>query len=84
MDDVEASLKDLGCVADALRLVIEIERSEINQVFGGAVAATDSAFVRNLRAFQTAETNHINYISDQIQKFEPALAAECRDLGAIV
>jgi hypothetical protein len=82
MSDVEASLQDLDSVADALRLVIQIEASEINQVFGGAVAATDSAFVRNLQVFHTAEAGHITYICDEIPKFEPDLATECRELRA--
>ena len=82
MDEIEASLEDLDCVADALRLVIQLESSEINHVFRGAVAATDSGFVRTLRAFQTAEAKHIAYVSDQIPKFEPNLAGECRNLRA--
>jgi rubrerythrin len=82
MDDVEASLEDLDCAADAFRMVIQLEGSEINQVFRGAVAATDSEFVRTVRAFEAAEAKHIAYISDQIPKFEPNLAAECRDLRA--
>jgi rubrerythrin len=82
MDDVEASLETLDSVADALRLVIQLEGSEINHVFRGAVAATDSEFVRTLRAFQTAEATHITYISDQIPRFEPDLAGECGNLRA--
>jgi rubrerythrin len=82
MDELEASAEDLDRLDDALRLVIRIEGSEINPLFQGLVAATDSVFVRNLRAFQTAEATHISYISDQIPKFEPALADECRALEA--
>jgi hypothetical protein len=80
MDDAEASLQDLDSVADALRLVIRIEGSEIGQVFGGIVAATDSGFVRNLRAFQTAGARHISYVCERIPKLEPDLADECRAL----
>jgi hypothetical protein len=46
------------------------------------VAATDSDFVRSLQAFHTAGATHISYISDQIPKFEPGLASECRELSA--
>lgn len=84
MGDAEASLEGLDELAEALRLVIRIEGSEINDVFGGVVAATDSDFVRTLRAFHTAETTHISYISDQIPKFEPGLAEECRELNAML
>lgn len=80
MDEVEASLEDLSSVEDALRLVIQVEGSEINQVFESVVAATDSDFVRSLQAFQSAEETHISYIADRIPEFEPALAGECADL----
>jgi rubrerythrin len=77
MDDVEACVEGLERSTDALHLVIRIEGSEINQVFGGVVAATDSSFVRNLQAFQNAEAKHIEYIARQIPELEPDLADEC-------
>jgi hypothetical protein len=80
MDDIESSLESVGEVADALRLVLWIERSEINKVFGGVVAATDSGFVRKVHTFQTAGAKHITFICDEIPKLEPELAKECRDL----
>jgi hypothetical protein len=78
--DVESSLKSLGSVADALRLVIQIEGSEVNHIFRGIVAASDSEFVRKLDAFQTAGEKHITYICNEIPKLEPQLADECQDL----
>jgi hypothetical protein len=84
MGEAETALEGLDKLADALRLVIRIEGSEINDVFGGVVAATDSDFVRTLRAFHTAGTTHISYISDQIPKFEPGLVDECRELSAML
>ncbi len=80
MDDLEESLDDLDQLVDALRLVIRVEGSEINQVFRGVVSATDSQFVRTLQAFRTAEAKHIAYACDQIPKLEPDLAGECRCL----
>jgi hypothetical protein len=80
MDEAEASAEALERLADALRLVITIEGSEINQVFGGAIAATDSPFVRSLRAFQTAEDRHLSYICDMLPKLDPELASECMRL----
>jgi hypothetical protein len=82
MDGAEASLEDLDDLADALRLVILIEGSEINRVFDSVVSATDSAFVRQFRAFETAGEKHISYISDRIPQFEPNLTDECRELQA--
>jgi hypothetical protein len=80
VDDLEDSLDDLACLDDALRLVIRLEGSEINQVFRGVVSATDSEFVRSLQAFRTAETRHIAYACGQIPKLAPGLAGECGDL----
>jgi rubrerythrin len=80
MDEAEASLEGMDSIEDALRLVIRVEGSEINQVFESVVAATDSDFVRSLQAFQSAEEMHISYIADRIPEFEPALARECADL----
>lgn len=82
MDEVERSLGDLDCVTDALRLVIRLEDSEINQVFEGAVRATDSGFVRYLRPFQEAVEKHLWYICDRIAKIEPGLADQCGGLRA--
>jgi rubrerythrin len=82
MDELEDSLEGRESLADALRLVIQIERSEINHVFQGAVSATDSEFVRALKAFRIASAEHIAYICDRIPKLEPDLAAECRHLRA--
>jgi rubrerythrin len=82
MSELEASIEGRESLADALHLVIQIEGSEINHVFQGAVSATDSEFVRALGAFGTAEAEHIAYISDRIPKLEPELAVECRNLRA--
>jgi rubrerythrin len=82
MGDLEESLDDLDRLADALRLVIRLEGSEINHVFRGAVSATDSEFVRTFRAFRTAEAKHIAYACDRIPMFEPDLAGECSRLRA--
>jgi hypothetical protein len=80
MRNIESSLESIEDVADALRLVIEIESSEVNQVFGSVVAASGSNFVRKLLAFQNAAEDHIAYICDEIPKLEPDLAEECREL----
>jgi rubrerythrin len=82
MDDLEESLENLDRLADALRLVIRVEGSEINHVFRAAVSATDSEFVRTFRAFRTAGARHIAYACELIPKFEPDLAGECRGLRA--
>ena len=80
LGEIESSAKDVDNIADGLRLVIQIEASEINGVFKGVVAATDSRFVRKLQAFQTAGEKHITYICDEIPNLEPQLADECQGL----
>ena len=80
MDALADSLDGLDQLVDALRLVIRLEGSEINHVFRSAISAVDSEFVRTLKAFRTAETEHIAYACDQISKLAPELADECRGL----
>jgi hypothetical protein len=82
MGDAEASLESLPGVPNALRLVIQIEGSEVNHVFKGIVAASGSDFVRKLRAFQSAGEKHISYICEEIPRLGPELAGECRELRA--
>jgi len=80
MDNIESSLESVADVTDALRLVLWIERSEVNKVFRGVVTATDSIFVSKVSAFQTAGARHITFICNEIPKLEPDLARECQDL----
>ena len=82
MDEAESFVDQRESLDDALRLVISVEGSEINDVFEGVVAATDSDFVRQLEAFQTAELKHMRYITDRIAELEPDLAGECAELEA--
>ena len=79
MEEAASSLDSLDGVRVALRLVIQIESSEVNRVFRGVVAATDSDFVRELQAFQQSTSNHLGYICEEIPKLEPDLADECHE-----
>jgi hypothetical protein len=80
IDDIESSLESTNDMADALRLVIQIEGSEVNELFRGVVMATDSPFVKRVSAFQRAGERHISYICEEIPKFEPVLTADCQNL----
>jgi hypothetical protein len=80
MDNIESSLESVVGVTDALRLVLWIERSEINKVFRGVVTATGSTFVRKLSAFQAAGERHITFICEEIPRLDSDLAEECQDL----
>lgn len=77
--DVEASLDSLESVSDALKLVLQVECSEINQVFQSVVGASGGGFIRNVRAFQSATAEHLAYLSHEIAKLEPGLADQCRE-----
>ncbi len=82
MDDAEAAVCRLDNIQAALRLVIQIESSEINDVFSAALAATDAAFVRRLRPFQEAMEAHMAYIADWLPGLSPQLTIACRELRA--
>ena len=80
MEEAESRLESLDSLCEALRLVIQIESSEVNHVYLGIVAATDSNFVRRLNVFREAVLSHIAYICERIPEFEPELAGVCRRL----
>jgi hypothetical protein len=75
-----ASLDKIKTLDDVVRLILEIESSEINCVFLGVVDATDSPFVRNLGPFRRAVRQHISYICQKISALTPSAAAACRKL----
>jgi hypothetical protein len=83
MTEVESGLDQLTDPEEALRLVIEIEGSEINNLFNGVVSATDNEFVRNFQAFQNAEKEHLDFICDEIPKLEIDLADACTELRSL-
>lgn len=82
LDETEASCDEICDVCDALRLVLLLEGSELDRIFAGVVAATDSAFVRSIRAFHEADELHIAFICERIPALEPTLADACRRLLA--
>jgi hypothetical protein len=82
MDEAEAALTSIDSVEEALRLVIQIESSEVNQVFYAALAATDAAFVKKLQPFRKAMEWHMRYITDRITELAPQLMAATRELRA--
>jgi hypothetical protein len=82
MEEAASSLDSLDGVRSALRLVIQIESSEVNRVFRGVVAAANSDFIRKLEAFQQSTSHHLDYICEQIPQLEPDLSGECREMLA--
>ena len=80
METIESSMELIEHVVDGLRLVIDIEGSEVNQVFGSVVAAGGSNFVKNLVVFQVTVEKHIDFICDEIPKLEPDTKEKCEQL----
>jgi rubrerythrin len=74
MNDLERRESEVVSVSDAMRLLIAIESSEINEVFMAIVEASESRFVRAVSAFRTAEDEHTALITRTIPVFTPELA----------
>ena len=82
MEAAETAVHEIDSVDVALRLVVQIELSGINEVFRAALAATDAAFVKKLRPFQKTMEAHMTYIVEQIPVLSPELMPACRELRA--
>jgi len=80
MQQAVAALDEIKSLDDVVRLILQIEGSEINRVFLGIVQATDSPFVKNLGPFRRAVKHHIGYICKSISRLTPSAAAACREL----
>ena len=84
MEAAEAtSIYEIGSVEDALWLVIQIECSEINQVFSAALMATDAAFVKKLKPFREVMEAHMAHIVERLPELSPHMTMACRELRAI-
>jgi len=82
MDATEAAVSEMDSVEAALQLVVQIESSEINQIFRAALAASDSTFVKKLRPFQEAMEAHMTYLVERIPELSPNMLLACRELRA--
>ena len=82
LQEAEASLEGLENLSDALRLVLRIETSEINAVFGSIVEATDSDFVAAIQAFQVSGTTHLSQLRREIVQLDPDLTELCQAMEA--
>jgi hypothetical protein len=82
MRSLEAESKHIRSVEDALRLVITMESSEVNELFLSLIVATDSDFVSTLSNFRDAMNTHLNYICQHIIEMMPHLEPECEGLLA--
>jgi rubrerythrin len=80
MRAAEARVGSLKGLSEALLLVIQLESSEINRVYSGIVAASDSDFVRAMRVFRDAGREHISYILERIPEMDTGLGDACQKL----
>lgn len=77
MRTFERRADQIVSVTDALRLVIEVESSEINDVFRAMVESSQSRLVREVRAFRSAEEKQMELIRRTIPTLAPDLAESC-------
>jgi rubrerythrin len=82
LDDFEHRSERVQDLREALRLVLELESSDLNHVFLGVVAASDSDFVRALDVFWHTSREHTHRICEEISRMEPSLAEQCKSLAA--
>jgi rubrerythrin len=80
LQEAESRANSLDSLSDALRLVIQIESSEINRIYSGIMAASDSEFVRTMRVFPEAGLEHISYICECVPEMDPELRDACQKL----
>jgi len=82
MKAAETAAYSIESVDAAMKLVIQIESSEINEVFCAALAATDSVFVKKLGPFRKATEGHMAYIAERLPELSPQLKLACRKMRA--
>jgi len=82
MDAAEAAVYEISSLDAALQLVIQIESSEVNQVFDAAIAATDAAFVKKLKPFREAMEAHMSYLVERLPELSPHMILSTRELRA--
>jgi hypothetical protein len=83
LEKVETALREVGSLDEALQLVVQIESAEINRVFEGLLAASNSAFVKRLKAFRRAVDTHISFIARRLPEMAPQLASDAAQLRSL-
>jgi hypothetical protein len=82
MSEIEAIAAVIRDPEAAMGLVIELESSEVNQVFLDLIASSNSDFVKKLRPFQYAVEMHMSHITAGIAALTPNLRVQ-RLLGEL-
>ncbi|MDF1563665.1 MAG: ferritin family protein [Deltaproteobacteria bacterium] len=71
LEAAEIQVREAETLDEVFSLVLELEASEINDVFEAVVKATDSDFVRTLEAFQAACATHLEHLRRRIAELSP-------------
>jgi hypothetical protein len=82
MDAAEAELRNVDSDDAALRLVVQIETSQINALFTAALLSADAPFVKRLKPFRQAVEAHIAYVVERVPQLSPHLLVITRELRA--
>jgi len=61
----------ISSLDEAMQLVLQIESSEVNQLFQAIFMASDSLFVRKILNFKKATEDHIVYITEYLPLISP-------------
>ena len=83
LEEAEAGLDADASLADALRLVIAAESSQINELFSDVVQATDPRLASKFMAFGNAVKSHLRYLGERIPVLEPSLAESAELLRSV-
>jgi hypothetical protein len=73
MCDAEMRASTVTDVNSLMKLVVQIESSEVNHVFLTMIGACSSPFVKRLRPFRCAVELHLSYIAIQVAELAPDL-----------
>jgi hypothetical protein len=82
MQEAEAEAHYVATLEDALRMVVRIESTEINQIFHSILSSSDSAFIKKMAKFRQATEIHIYYICKMLPELSPELAQVSSELRA--
>lgn len=77
LKDAEATLAQRHSIADALRLAIEIESSQLDRVIVAVAEAVDPRLACSLRAFR-----NLAYLCQRVPVLEPAFSDACQAIRA--
>jgi rubrerythrin len=76
----ETNCSQIRTAEQALQAVLQMEASEINNIFVNVVKDTESEFVNKYSIFQVAMKLHLKYICRKIANLAPRLTSECETL----